>query len=142
MYKISLLRNNFQYTILKGVAGKKGRRQGLMGIKIKMGLLICLAATAVLTLQGAYRSMRLSSSATVPEELYARFSSGERAAEYYLRACDGYVAVYADGRARSPVTVTDIETSQLRRTDRALLDNGIPVTDRRELLFLLEDLGS
>ena len=107
-----------------------------------MGLLVCLMAAAVLTVCGAYRSIRRAPAAAVPEEIYARFRGGERSAEYYLRACDGYVAVYSGGRARSPVAVTNIETGELRRTDRALLETGIPVTDRTELLFLLEDLGS
>ena len=30
----------------------------------------------------------------------------------------------------------------LRTADRALVEKGIPVTDRQSLLYLLEDLGS
>ena len=40
------------------------------------------------------------------------------------------------------MTVTEIEIGSLRSTDKALIQKGIPVTDQRELLSLLEDLGS
>lgn len=65
----------------------------------------------------------------------------ETAAEYYLRDCEGYVAVYR-GASVTPSDVTDIETATLNDTDVKLLRSGIPARSRNELLLLLEDLGS
>lgn len=113
-----------------------------MGMKIRIGLLVCLMVAAAAAGVGAYRSINRGSALAVPEEVYARFKADEAGAEYYLRSCGGYVAVYSGVRERSPVTVTDIEIAQLRGADKALLDTGIPVTDGRALLYLLEDLGS
>ena len=41
-----------------------------------------------------------------------------------------------------PLTVTEIEASSLRETDRSLLKEGVAVRTREELMALLEDLGS
>ena len=38
--------------------------------------------------------------------------------------------------------MTGIELSCLRNADRAMVQAGIPVLSRQELLLLLEDLGS
>ena len=113
-----------------------------MNYKLRAGLLTCLLIAAALSLYGAYNSIRRSSAFAVPEEVYAQFRASEGSAEYYLRACNGYVAVYSVDRSRTPMRVTDIETAELRGMDRALLETGIPVSDRAALLFLLEDLGS
>ncbi|MBO5555831.1 MAG: hypothetical protein J5927_01470, partial [Oscillospiraceae bacterium] len=78
----------------------------------------------------------------VPEELYTRFAARAEGAEFYLRGSDGYVAVFRGARARQPERVTGIELGGLRTVDRALVEKGIPVLDRKELLLLLEDLGS
>ena len=59
-----------------------------------------------------------------------------------LRGDAGYVAVYEKAKDREPVSVTGIELKCLREADRAMLEAGIPVINRRELLLLLEDLGS
>lgn len=112
-----------------------------MGIRIKAALLLCLLSAAAYSVFGAYESMHRNSSAAVTAELSSRFAD-PKSAEYFLRDSGGYVAVY-DGRlARTPVTVTAIETSALRDADRELLARGIPVPDGAELLQLLEDLGS
>lgn len=112
-----------------------------MGLKLRIALLTCLVLAAAVTSVEAYKSI-VPSAAVIPEEVYARFEGGEANAKYFLRSCDGYVAVYADRREKQPMTVTDIEVSSLRRTDRALIQKGIPVADTTELLYLLEDLGS
>ena len=64
------------------------------------------------------------------------------AAEYFLKNCDGFVAVYRSTKGRAPESVTAIEIAGLRAADRAMLERGIPVSDRQELLELLEDFGS
>ena len=58
------------------------------------------------------------------------------------KSCDGFVAVYTASRSRAPESVTAIEVASLRSADRAMIERGIPVADRQELLELLEDLGS
>ena len=60
----------------------------------------------------------------------------------YLRESGGYVAVFETGRSREPLRVTRIELKCLRAADRAMVEAGIPVLSRQELLQLLEDLGS
>lgn len=113
-----------------------------MGMRLRMALLMCLAAAAVFTGAEAYRSLRPGTASLVPEELYARFAARTEEAEFYLRGSDGYVAVFRGARARQPESVTGIELGGLRTVDRAMVEKGIPVLDRKELLLLLEDLGS
>ena len=52
------------------------------------------------------------------------------------------MAVFERARDREPVSVTGIELKNLREADRAMIEAGIPVISRHELLQLLEDLGS
>ena len=52
------------------------------------------------------------------------------------------MGVYSGKRTKQPLSVTAIELAALRTADRALVEKGIPVTDRQSLLYLLEDLGS
>lgn len=69
----------------------------------------------------------------------ADFSSADDG--YTLGEHNGLVAVYPiDGG--DPVTITDIDLSQLRQTDRDMIIRGIRAGSREELLSLLEDLGS
>lgn len=63
-------------------------------------------------------------------------------AEYILRDYEGYVSVFDAAHDRAPLQVTAIEVSALRQTDREMLQGGISVGDREQLLLLLEDLGS
>lgn len=112
-----------------------------MGLKLRIALMSCLVAAASFTAAKAYKSIKPAAD-LIPQEVYAQFAGGEDKAEFFLRPCEGYVAVYQDRREKTPVTVTDIELSSLRSTDRALIQEGIPVSDRRQLLSLLEDLGS
>ncbi len=113
-----------------------------MSIRAKMALLLCLAATAIFTAAEAVRSLQPDRSALLPGEIYARFAVRSEAAEYFLRDRDGFVAVYRRARDRKPLRITAIELSGLRKADRAMVEEGIPVANRRELLQLLEDLGS
>ena len=61
---------------------------------------------------------------------------------YVLAAYGGSVAVFERGDRESPLEVTDIELARLRAADRAMIETGVPVSDREELMALLEDLGS
>ena len=114
----------------------------MLRMRLKMALLMCLAATAVYTGAEAYRGLRPIQKSDLPEELYARFLARADSAEFYIKGNGDYVAVYAHAKDRDPVTVTGIELGALRSADRAMVEEGIPVEDRKELLLLLEDLGS
>ncbi|MDO4815160.1 MAG: hypothetical protein Q4A83_00960 [Bacillota bacterium] len=74
-------------------------------------------------------------------EVPAEEDQAPPAAEYYLRDCDGFIAVYR-GASATPINITEIETATLNDTDFELLQKGIPAESRNELLLLLEDLSS
>ena len=113
-----------------------------MKLRIRAALLVLLGTAAVYTGLGAAHSLRPASRDALPAEIYARYSSREERAQYFLKSCDGFVAVYKSVKGRMPESVTAIEVASLRAADRAMLERGIPVADREELLELLEDLGS
>lgn len=137
VYIFPKLRNN--YTEIRTKKREKGND---MKIKLKLALLTVLTAAAVYTGSEAARSLRPTTHDALPTEIYARYSSREESAKFFLKNCDGFVAVYAGTKGRTPETVTSIEISSLRGADRAMLERGIPVADRQELLELLEDFGS
>lgn len=62
--------------------------------------------------------------------------------DFVLGEYGGCVAVYSPLQSGVPRRVTDIAVQLLPSADRVQLKNGIPVRDDRELLTLLEDLGS
>ena len=62
--------------------------------KIKSVFLLCLAACAAMSVNGAWHSIhRGQASAALPSELTVRFAGREDAA-YILRDLGGFVAVY------------------------------------------------
>lgn len=113
-----------------------------MKLRIRIALLLLLSIGAMYTGAEAFKSIQPQNADTLSAELSARLAHKEAGARYYLRSCDGFVAVYSDSRGRSPMSVTAIEVSGLRHTDKLMIERGIPVADRTELLELLEDLGS
>lgn len=113
-----------------------------MGLKARIALLLCLAATAIYIGGEAVRSLEPVKNYELPEEIYTAFLKHESQAQYFLRSHDGYVTVYTGKRGSEPMSTTPIEIEGLRTADRAMLDRGIPVVSRIELLSLLEDLGS
>ena len=112
-----------------------------MGLKTRIALLLCLAAAAIYTGGEALKSLEPAQT-RLPEEIYASFAANEKQAEYFLKAHDGYVAVYTGKRESELSDMTEIEVNGLRTADKAMLEKGIPVVSRTELLTLLEDLGS
>lgn len=100
------------------------------GIRIVLcGALAAIALTmAVFTLAGFSTSRRTASQ---PSEMY-----------YVLGERDGNVAVYSSGNLDQPVTVTNIELSQLREADRSMISARLIAGSETQLLQLLEDLGS
>lgn len=113
-----------------------------MRLKLRIVLLICLVTAAIATSIGAYKTLRPAKNLNLPEEVYASFTAKADSAQFYLKESGGYVAVFEDDRARAPMAVTTIELSCLRTADRAMIEAGIPVCDTKELLQVLEDLGS
>ena len=113
-----------------------------MSLRAKAALLLCLTAAAVFSAAEAFRSIQPPANARLPKEIYERFAVRAEAAEYVLKDSGRYVAVFDKAKSREPLSVTGIELRCLREADRAMIEAGIPVISRRELLLLLEDLGS
>lgn len=110
--------------------------------KTKALLLLLTAGVAVCTAVAAFKNIRHLQSRPVPAELYEQYESNRGEAVYYLRSIDGHLAVFGAGNARRPLQLTDIDIEALPGADRAMLEKGIPVASREELLKLLEDFGS
>ena len=113
-----------------------------MSIRFRAAILLLLSALAAHSAASAVESVRPAWEAALPRELYSRLIEGAEEPAYLLRVRDGVVAVYEGENRRTPALVTDIDVTLLRRADRAMLEKGIPVSGREELLALLEDLGS
>ena len=97
---------------------------------------------ALFTGAEALRSLRPAPGEHFPEEIYARYAKNADRALYVLRREGEYLAVYPGKRSREKPVLTGIELQDLRRADRAMIEQGLPVSSRLELLQLLEDLGS
>ena len=111
-------------------------------MKLKIALLLCLMGAALFSGAEALRSLRSGAGEAFPEALYAPFARNANCAAYVLGREGPYLAVFPPGRGREPLSVTAIELQTLRKVDRAMVEAGIPVLSRQELLLLLEDLGS
>lgn len=111
-----------------------------MGLRLRAMILTAFLAAAAYSGYKVYGNLDDVRMRRIPSEVYSQFDS--ETAEYYIRDCGGYVAVYGTDRGSAPISVTTIETAFLRRGDRAMVEAGIPVGDRKQLLLLLEDLGS
>ncbi len=78
---------------------------------------------------------------TFRREAAAPESYDGEAAAYVLRDWKGYVSVFDARSPNDPLQITAIRTGQLRRADQKLLQGGLTVGSREQLLLLLEDLG-
>ena len=110
--------------------------------RAKAAVLLLLTAGALYSAAEAFRSVQRPVSAKLPKDIYERYAVRADAAEFLLKEDGGRVAVYERAHPREPLEVTGIELRCLRAADRAMVEAGIPVISRRELLLLLEDLGS
>ncbi len=113
-----------------------------MGMRLRLALLMVLAAAAAFTGAEAWRGLRPPENRNLPREIYESYAARADGAVCYLRPSDGRVAVFSSRRGKEPLRVTNIELKCLRASDRAMVEAGIPVLSRQELLCLLEDLGS
>lgn len=120
--------------------GKNEREKGWLYMKLRYRITLCamLLLTAGLCASYTVRDLRGGSDARLPETVPAAVS--EPPDGFTLCARNGCVAVLDPGCETA--VVTDIELSTLREADRQLLEAGLTVTSREELLTLLEDLGS
>ena len=92
-----------------------------------------LAALAILCAVLCARSFRRPEAAPV--------SYDGLSAQFVLRDYRGYVSVFAPRQPREPLQITAIRTESLRRADQRLLESGLTVGSREQLLLLLEDFG-
>lgn len=113
-----------------------------MKIQMKIAVLAVLCVTAVVMTVGAVKSIAAPEKENIPPEIISNASTENKNAEYYLRDCSGYVAVFKGANSSTPIEITDIETETLNNVDRKLLKQGIPAENKSELLMLLEDFSS
>ena len=106
-----------------------------------MGLLMSAAAVCAVSAIGGIASAARSEPSLAAEFDYVPSCSLSEA-EYVLREYEGCIAVFASVADTSPVSLTDIEVATLRDADRQILKTGLAVSNREELLTLLEDLGT
>ncbi len=109
---------------------------------IKIAVLCVLCVTAAAMSVGAVRSIAAPEAASTPPTVVSNASVEDKNAEFYLRDCSGYVAVFKGADSKTPIKVTDIETETLNTVDRNKLAQGIPAENKNELLMLLEDFSS
>lgn len=95
--------------------------------------------TAVLAAFAIVCAARCADSFRRPEAVPVSYDGA--AARFVLRDYRGYVSVFAPSSPTEPVQITDVRTDSLRRADRALLEGGLTVGSREQLLLLLEDFG-
>ncbi len=111
-------------------------------IKLKITLLCLLLSGALYSGAMAIEKVNGLRNSALPKEVYSSYSAQSETAEYYLKSSSGFVTVFKDRNFKTALRVTEIESDSLRKADRAMLEKGIPVRDRKQLLQLLEDLGS
>lgn len=113
-----------------------------MRFNIRVGLLTAMALIACVCAAAAVGSVLERAPAKTLAAYEYQWSVDAAEAEFILREYGGVVGVFEPGRRSKPMSVTDIEVFSLREADRAMLETGIAVRDRAELMELLEDLGS
>jgi len=96
-----------------------------------LALTICVASLAIVQIIAA-ESATVSTLSEIPNK-----NQG-----YLIRACGGYVGVYYSNDEDYPAIITEIPTENLRSYDRQLIETGLSVESREELMQILEDLGS
>lgn len=101
-----------------------------------------LAVTAALCVCAVIAAARCAESFRNVRQEAAPVSVDGARAEFVVRDWKGYVSVFRPDDRREPLQITGIETGSLRSSDQALLEGGLTVGSREQLLMLLEDLGT
>lgn len=111
-------------------------------MKLRFRLTICALLLLAAGLCASYTVQDLRASPAVQTAAHPHTAAAvsARPEGFTLCAKNGCVAVL-DPDCGAPV-VTDIELGTLREADRRLVEDGLTVSSREELLALLEDLGS
>lgn len=110
-----------------------------MNIKYRIFACVLLAVTAAFC--ASYTIADVRGEEEAPEQLHTVQTAQPAPEGYTLCARDGCVAVLDPDQGETAV-ITNIPLETLRETDRALIEAGLRVETREELLSLLEDLGS
>lgn len=111
-----------------------------MDIKYRICACVLLALTAAFC--ASYTIADVKGREEVPTGPVGLSATAQPGSEgFLLCARDGYVAV-VDPTVGETAVVTDIGLDTLREADRSLIESGLRVDSREELLSLLEDLGS
>lgn len=110
-----------------------------MSIKYRICACALLALTAIFCASFTIADLRSARSVALPAP--AVMQTEPEKTGFTLCARDGCVAV-VDPELGESAVVTDIELATLRETDRQMIEAGLQVSSREELLSLLEDLGS
>lgn len=98
------------------------------------------AGTAALALIAVFCAHKAAE--TFPAaQVHPRQSYDGASAEFVLKEYGGYVSVFAPNEDPEPLQITGIPTENLRQSDRELLQGGLTVGSREQLLMLLEDLS-
>lgn len=108
-----------------------------MNLRYRITVCAALLLGAALCTSYTVRGLRGTPAAVAAAPTAAVVS--EKPESFTLCAKNGCVAVLDPACG---AVVTDIELSTLREADRRLVEAGIAVASREELLALLEDLGS
>ena len=103
-----------------------------------MRIAVKIALCALLMLLAAWSLLAvLDSIGAVPASAQGQEDDG-----YMIREYEGYVAVWYPAQANYPAMITEIRTGDLPLTDRVGLRDGIPASDRDEVMRLLEDFAA
>lgn len=111
-----------------------------MSLRVKLYVMCLMIIAAAFTIFAAAATL-VPQNTALPEEIYGGFLDRAENAQFFIRSSNDVIAVYAEGREKKPIALTKIPLSVLRSADRAMVEKGIPVSDRGELLLLLEDLS-
>jgi len=133
---IDLLAHGLPFAYDKGCEQTHRRYLDMRHKTLKLIFLAAIFAVALVM-----GSMALAQISAVDDYLVEHLADIADHPGYIVRARDGFLSVYYKGRGY-PVYISNIALISLRGRDREDAEKGITVATRRELIELLEDLGS
>ena len=107
-------------------------------MKQRIRIIVCAITVCIAVIMSAITIASFRESGAAPEIPAPQLA----AAGYVIREHHGRIAVFSADNPDSPITVTNINISALRDSDRNLLTSGISIPDEAQVAQLLEDLGS
>jgi len=100
-----------------------------------------VSLAVVLTVAIVMATMALAQISATDDYMVTHLADIAEHPGYLVRNTEGFISVYYRGRGY-PVFISNIPLASLRGRDREDVEKGISVETRRELIELLEDLGS